>query len=78
MHAHNSVDKFCYLGSYLANTIAVVSDINSHLAKAGDTFGKLQRWLWSEHSVSLPIKIAVYQAVVLSMLLYGCESWVLY
>jgi len=74
----NSVDKFCYLGSYLANTIAVDSDINSRLAKAGDAFGKLQRRLWSEHSVSLPIMIAVYQAVVLSTLLYGCESWVLY
>jgi len=74
----NSVDKFCYLDSYLANTIAVDSDINSRLAKAGDAFGKLQRRLWSEHSVSLPINIAVYQAVVLSMLLYGCESWVLY
>ena len=74
----NSVGKFCYLGSYLANTITVDSDINSRLAKAVDAFGKLQRRLWSEHSVSLPIKITVYQAVVLSSLLYGCESWVLY
>jgi len=77
--AISSPDEFlCYLVSYLANTIAVDSDINSRLAKAGDAFDKLQRRLWSEHSVSLPVKIAVYQAVVLSMLLYGCESWVLY
>ena len=77
--AISSPDEFlCYLGSYLANTIAVDSDINSRLAKAGDALGKLQRQLWSEHSVSLPIKNAVYQAVVLSKLLYGCESWVLY
>jgi len=74
----NSVDKFCYLCCYLTDTIAVDSDINSHFAKAGDAFGNLQPRLWSEHIVSLPVKITVYQAVVLSTLLYGCESWVLY
>jgi len=71
------VNRFCYLGSYLSNTISVDIDINSHLAKAGDAFGKLQRRLWGEYSIALLMKTAVYQAVVLSMLLYGCESWVL-
>ena len=47
-------------------------------AKAGDAFGKLQLRFWGERSVVLSAKIAVYQAVVLSTLLYGCESWVLY
>ena len=37
----------------------------------------LQRILWSEHGVSVS-KVAVYRAVVLSSLLYGCESWTLY
>jgi len=68
------VSRFCYLSSYLSNTI----DINPHLAKAGDVFGKLQRRLWGEHSIALLTKIAVYEAVVLSTLLYGCEYWVLY
>ena len=67
------VNRFCYLGSYLSNTISVDIDINSRLAKAGDAFGKLQHRLWGEHSVALLTKIAVYQAVVLSTLLYGCE-----
>jgi len=31
-----------------------------------------------KHSVAFSAKIAVYQAVVLSTLLYGCQSWVLY
>ena len=55
----NPFDKFCYLSSYLANTITVDSDINSRLAKAGVAFGKLQRRLWSEHSVSLPVKVCL-------------------
>jgi len=40
------VNRFCYLGSYLSNTISVDIDINSRFAKAGDAFGKLQRRLW--------------------------------
>jgi len=72
------VDKFRYLGSYLSNTITVDIDISSHLAKAGDAFGKLLQRLWGEHSVALLTKIAMYQSVVLSTLLYGCESCVLY
>jgi len=73
-----SVDRFCYLCSYLSNTITVDIDISSRLANGGDAFGNLQRRLWGEYCVALPMKIAVYQAVVLSTLLYGCESWVLY
>ena len=72
------VNRFCYLGSYLSNTISVDIDNNSHLAKAGDAFDKLKCRLWGKHSVALLTKIAVYQAVVLSTLLYRCESWVLY
>ena len=41
--ALKSVDKFCYLGSFLSNTVSADSDITSRLAKAGSAFGKLQR-----------------------------------
>jgi len=41
-----SVDKFCYLGSFLSNTVSADSNITSCLAKAGSAFGKLQRRLW--------------------------------
>jgi len=67
------VNRFCYLGSYLSITISVDVDINSCLAKASDAFGKLQRRLWGEHWVALLSKISVYQAVMLSTLLYGCD-----
>jgi len=73
-----TVEKFCYLGSFLSNTISVDDDITSRLAKAGCAFGKLQDRLWRAHDVSLRTKIAVYRAVVTTTLLYGCETWTLY
>jgi len=74
----SSVDKFCYLGSFLSNMVAVDDDITSRLTKARSAFGKLQDRLWRVHSISLSTKIAVYRAVVLTSLLYGSETWTLY
>ena len=37
-----------------------------------------RRRLWNVHDVSRETKIAVYHAVVLTTLLYGCETWTLY
>jgi len=72
-----TVEKFCYLGSFLSNTISVDDDITSRLTNAGCAFGKLQDRLWRAN-VSLRTKIAVYRAVVTTTLLYGCETWTLY
>jgi len=73
--ALKSVDKFCYVGSFLSNTISADGDITSRLAKACSAFGKLQRRLRVVHDVSLKTKIAVYRAVVLTTVLYGSEIW---
>jgi len=56
----------------------VDSDITSRLTKAGCAFGKLQKRLWGVHDISRETKVAVYQAVVITTLLYGCETWTLY
>ena len=50
----------------------------SHLAKAGCAFSKLQKKLWGVHDVSRETKVALYQAVVITTLLYDCETWTLY
>ena len=72
------VDRFCYLGSVLSSDAGIDNDISNRLGKAGAAFGRLTRRLWDDHGIRLSTKIAVYRAVVLTTLLYGCESWTLY
>ena len=72
------VDKFCYLGSILSADASIDDDISARLAKASAAYGRLRKRLWSDHGIKLATKVAVYKAVMLTTLLYGCESWTLY
>ena len=73
-----AVDKLCYLGSTLSSNAVVDDDISARLSKASSAFGRLSRHLWNEYGIRLDTKVAVYKAVILTTLLYGCESWVLF
>ena len=72
------VDNFCYLGCILKSDAKADEDINSRIAKASAAFGRLRNRLWDEHGIRLDTEISVYVAVVLTVLLYGCEIWTLY
>ena len=52
--------------------------MSNRLAKAGASFGRLWTRVWRERGIKLPTKLAVYRAVVMTSLLYGCETWALY
>ena len=71
-------EHFTYLGSIISSDGSINSEITSRIAKASASFGRLISRLWSTHDVSLPTKISVYRAVVMTTLLYGCETWTLY
>ena len=82
LHINNtplvSVEKFCYLGSVLSRDATIDEDVTQRIAKASQAFGRLRHRLWSNHGVKLQTKINVYQAVVISTLLYGAEAWTHY
>jgi len=48
----NAVDKFCYLGSILANTTNSESDITARLSKASSAFGRLTKRLWDDYGMT--------------------------
>ena len=74
----NCVDSFTYLGSSLSSSNSLDKEISTRIAKASASYGRLQKRVWCDRGLSIETKCAVYKAVVLSALLYGCESWTLY
>lgn len=72
------VDKFVYLGGTLHQSGSLDSEISARIQKAADSFGKLEKKVWSQHGIKLHTKIMVYRAFVLSSLLYTSETWATY
>lgn len=74
-HPLTYVDHVKYLGAVLSTSATIDADVLHRISKASGTFGKLNIRIWQRHEIKLCTKIAVYRAVILSILLYGCESW---
>jgi len=47
-------------------------------AKARQSFRRLTKRLWDDRGISLSNKVDMYNAAILTSLLYGAEFWVLY
>uniref|UniRef100_H3B828 Reverse transcriptase domain-containing protein n=1 Tax=Latimeria chalumnae TaxID=7897 RepID=H3B828_LATCH len=70
--ALDNVDHFCYFGSTLTSSLSLES------VKLLSPLADLPPCVWNNKLLTLNTKVSVYQACVLSTLLYGCESWVTY
>ena len=69
------VDSFPYLGSIVASDGDVTSELSARIAKAARAFGCLRKPIFQNSNLSLSTKRAVYRAMVMSVLLYGAETW---
>ena len=73
----NAVKNFKYLGSIVSSNASMAAEITAQIAKATSVFGRLMKRLWTNRGIRLGTKIGVYKATVLTMLMYGCETWTL-
>ena len=73
-----SVQQFTYLGCTISSDAKIDKEIDNRLAKANTSFGRLHKRVWNNKHLKKSTKIRVYRAVVLTTLLYGSESWVIY
>ena len=71
------VDWFKYLGGIIARNGGDARDVDSRIESAGKASGALRGCLFTSTSITRDAKRAVYEGLVLAILLYGCESWCL-
>ena len=69
------VQDFTYLGSNITRDGEVTDEVKCHIGKAARAFGCLQKPIFQNRCLSVETKRKVYRAVVLSVLLYGAETW---
>ena len=72
------VHQFQYLGSTTTDTLSLDVKLSKRIGKASTTLSKLTKRVWENKRLTIPNKIIVYKACVISTLLYGSESWTTY
>jgi len=72
-----SYHRQIYLGSVLADDCSDREDVLLRIKRAGNMFGSLRKCLFENVKIKLKIKGKVYESLILSILLYGSESWCL-
>ena len=76
--ALNTVDKFTYLGCTISSDAKIDKELDNRLGKANRAFEGLYHWVWKNQNLRRSTKTCVYQAIVLTTLLYDAETWVTY
>ena len=70
------VDRFEYLGAALMYQNSIQDEIKSRLKSGNVCYHSVQN-IWSSSLPSKNIKIKTYRTVILPVVLYGCETWLL-
>jgi len=70
------VEQFKYLGTTLTNQNSIQEEIKSRL-KSGNACNNLVQNLLSSSLVYKTLKIKIYRTIILPLILYGCQTWLL-
>ncbi|VDL97678.1 unnamed protein product [Schistocephalus solidus] len=70
-----NVETFAYLGRTLSRNMRIDDEVAQWISKARQAFGRLQASLWNRYGIHLNTKLKMYKAIVLTILLYGAETW---
>jgi len=72
--AFERLGKFKYLGTTLADRNSIKEEIKSRLKSGNACYHSVQNLL-SSSWLSKNIMIKIYRTIILSVVLYGCETW---
>ncbi|KAL8575838.1 hypothetical protein ACOMHN_014843 [Nucella lapillus] len=62
----------------LSRNANIDAETNNRISKTSSALRRLREKVWERRGISLKTKLKVYRAVVLTALLYGCETWTVY
>lgn len=68
------VNEFVYLGSVISTGGGDEEDVRRRINLANVAFGSLAH-IWRSHQLSLRLKLKIFRSNVVSVLLYGSETW---
>ena len=74
----DAVHQFTYLGSTITDNLSLDTEIDKRIGKAATTHACLTTRVWTYPKLTVKTKMAVYNACVISTLLYGSEAWTTY
>ena len=69
------MESFAYLGSEIGQSISVEREVSARLEKAGKVYQMCRKKVFRSRALSIATKIRIFQTLVLSVLLYGAETW---
>ena len=65
------VENFVFLGSSLPDTSV---DVKRRISLAATAFGRLRKSIWNKRDISLPLKMRLYNALILPIATYASET----
>ena len=68
------VEQFTYLGRIVSKKGGCDEDIRSRLGEARAQFNRMQR-IWNSPIFSIRTKVRLFNTIVISVLIYGCDTW---
>ena len=72
------VHQFTYLGSTITKNLSLDTELDKRIGKAATTLAHLTSCVWTNPKLTMKTKMAVYNACVISTLLYGSKTWTTY
>ena len=71
----NVVEQFTYLGSTITDNLSLDTEIDKRIGKAATRLARLTSRVWTNAKLTVKTKMLVYNACVVSTLMYGSETW---
>ena len=70
----DGVEQFIYLGSTIADNLSLDTEIDKRIGKAATTLARITSRVWTNPKLTVKTKMVVYNACVVSTLMYGSET----